>query len=143
MKVKIGPHRKNRAYHIHIDNYDTWNIDYTLATIIHPLLCKFRDTHHSYPDVDRYEDECYHEWDQQGSFEEILDRDAESKYYEELWNTRINKMCRAFGLIIHKDDHERAAYESDEGYSSYMDEYYNTIDEGLHLFVKWYGHLWD
>ena len=91
MKVKIGPYRKNRAYHVHIDNYDTWSADYTMATIIHPLLCKFRDEHQSYPDVDRYEDECYHTHDRQMAFEEILDRDAESKYYETVAEMNINE----------------------------------------------------
>ncbi len=143
MKVKIGPYRKNRAYHVHIDDYDTWNADYTMATIIHPLLCKFKDEHQSYPDVDRNEDGCHREYDRQMAFEEILDRDAESKYYEELWNTRLDKMCRAFGLIIHKDDHETEAMDGDRNYNEYMNEYYNTVNEGLHLFAKWYEHLWD
>ena len=142
MKVKIGPHRKNRAYHVHIDNYDTWSADYTLATIIHPLLCKFRENKQSYP-IFYYEDENYQEHDIQGSFEEIIDREAESKYYRDLWDTRLNKMIRAFGLIIHREDHEYEATNGDKSYDEYMDEWQKTVDEGLQLFAEYYGHLWD
>ncbi len=92
MKVKIGPPRKNRAYHIHIDNHDVWNLDHTLATIIHPALIRLRERvpHFGYP-TPYYETEAYPDHSVQGSFEEILDRGAESNYYEEQWMKKLQK----------------------------------------------------
>ena len=51
MKIKIGPYRKNRAYHIHIDDWDVWSLDYTLATIIHPALIRLKEINHGYPEL--------------------------------------------------------------------------------------------
>ena len=51
MKIKIGPYRKNRAYHIHIDDYDVWSLDHTLASIIHPALIRLKETKQGYPQL--------------------------------------------------------------------------------------------
>ena len=51
MKIKIGPHRKNRAFNIHIDDFDVWSLDYTLACIIHPALIRLKETKHGYPEL--------------------------------------------------------------------------------------------
>ena len=49
MKVSIGPYRKNRAEHVTIEPHDTWNMDQTLAMIIHPMLIQLKATKHGYP----------------------------------------------------------------------------------------------
>ena len=128
MKIKIGPYRKNRAYHIHIDDWDVWSLDHTLATIIHPALIRLSKIKHGHPDHDRYSDECYSEYDAQESFEEILNREEE---YEELWNTRLDKMIYAFGMIIGDDCYNWSKEENEK------------INEGLHLFSEHYFSLWD
>ena len=52
MKVNIGPYPKNstksRKISIHIDNYDIFNMDTTLALIIIPML-KMRKDCATYP----------------------------------------------------------------------------------------------
>jgi len=63
MRVRIGPYRKNRAKHVEIEPHDTWNMDRTLALIIHPMLVQLKETTHGYP-VDLTEQE----WD------DILDK---------------------------------------------------------------------
>ena len=55
MKVKIGPYPddgSDRVVNIHIDNYDTWNMDDTLAHIILPMLKQLKEKKHSSPMVD-------------------------------------------------------------------------------------------
>jgi hypothetical protein len=52
MKIRIGPYRKNRAVHVEIEPHDTWNMDTTLALIIHPMLVQRKATQHGAPHVD-------------------------------------------------------------------------------------------
>ena len=54
MKALIGPwvNEGTRDISIELDDYDTWNVDYTLAVIAAPLLCQLRSSSHSYGLVD-------------------------------------------------------------------------------------------
>ena len=144
MKVNLGPPtRKNMAHHVHIDNHDVWSLDYTLAHIIHPALIRLRERvpHLGYP-TPYYETEAYPEYSQQGSFEEILDRDAESKYYEALWMEKLQKMIDAFAMIIDKDeDYEKIMHHKDD--EDARNIWNGKIDEGLKLFSEHYRGLWD
>ena len=91
MKIKIGPYRKNRAYHIHIDDYDVWSLDHTLASIIHPALVRLKDTKHGYPEL--WEDGMvtHHNWDRQLHFD-FIDEEVETKYLVDKWNRIMEKM---------------------------------------------------
>jgi hypothetical protein len=44
--------KKKRKVKIHIDPYDTWSMDHTLALIIHPLLVQLKEKNHGYFSVD-------------------------------------------------------------------------------------------
>ena len=55
MKVYIGrypkDHTKERKVRVEINDYDTWNLDHTLAQVIYPALVKFKeDNHHIFYD---------------------------------------------------------------------------------------------
>ena len=54
MKVNIGPYidEGERIVDIHIDKYDTWSMDDTLAHIILPMLKQLKETKHGSPNVD-------------------------------------------------------------------------------------------
>jgi hypothetical protein len=54
MKVDIGPYvdEGERLVDIRIDNYDTWNMDHTLALIILPMLKQLKNTKQGAPHVD-------------------------------------------------------------------------------------------
>ena len=43
--------RKKRKVHIHIDSYDCWSADQTLAMIIHPVLVKLKENKNGGPQV--------------------------------------------------------------------------------------------
>jgi len=55
MKVFIGPYKDDdseRQIDIHIDPYDTWSMDHTLAVIILPMLRQLKQTQHGAPVVE-------------------------------------------------------------------------------------------
>ena len=89
--------KRNRKIKIHLDNYDTWNADHTLALIIHPLLVELAKDNHGIPFTD-VEDAPHigignkeNEWD--------IDDKAEAR-----WDYIISEMIYAFEKLIGDDD---------------------------------------
>ena len=144
MKVRIGkPGRKNKAHHVDIDDHDVWNLDYTLACVIHPALVRMKEKKHGYPEL--WEDGMVttHNYDRQLHFD-FIDEQVENDYLQKKWDNILDKMTRAFGMIVHKEDWEKS-WESLSWEKSREEEvkYYQTIDEGLALFAEHYHSLWD
>ena len=85
MKVRLGPPRKNRAEHVHIDHFDVWSLDHTLSRIIHPALVRLKETKHGYPEL--FEDGMVtpHHWDRQLHFD-FIDEEVEADYLIKKWN---------------------------------------------------------
>ena len=113
---------------IHIDNFDCWSLDYTLARIIHPALIRLKETKHGYPEL--WEDGMvtHHNWDRQLHFD-FIDEDIETNYLIDKWNGVLDKMIYSFSKIM-----EDAYFDNEE---------WETIQEGLDLFAKHYTSLWD
>ena len=129
MKINIGEPKKDKsADTIHIDNFDCWSLDYTLARIIHPALIRLKETKHGYPEL--WEDGMvtHHNWDRQLHFD-FIDEDIESNYLIDKWNGILDKMIYSFGKIM-----EDAYFDNEE---------WEMIQEGLDLFAKHYTSLWD
>ena len=129
MKINIGEPKKDKsADTIHIDNFDCWSLDYTLARIIHPALIRLKETKHGYPEL--WEDGMvtHHNWDRQLHFD-FIDEDIESTYLINKWNGILDKMIYSFGKIM-----EDAYFDNEE---------WERIQEGLDLFSKHYTSLWD
>tara|TARA_B100000131_G_scaffold225221_1_gene216835 strand:+ start:93 stop:482 length:390 start_codon:yes stop_codon:yes gene_type:complete len=129
--VKINifePRKDNSADTIHIDDYDCWSLDYTLARIIHPALIRLKETKHGYPEL--WEDGMvtHHNWDRQLHFD-FIDEDIESNYLIDKWNGILDKMIYSFGKIMEDDYFDNEEWEK--------------IQEGLDLFAKHYTSLWD
>ena len=117
-----------RIEFVHIDKYDTWNMDHTLAKIIHPMLLKLKETKQGSPNVD-LEDvpEYLRPSDSQYNYYEEGKLDV---YFHDRWDYVVDTMIYAFNAI---------SKQLDEG-----DDYYEpeTIKEGLRLFGKYYQDLW-
>ena len=129
MKINIGEPKKDKsADTIHIDNFDCWSLDYTLARIIHPALIRLKEIKHGYPEL--WEDGMvtHHNWDRQLHFD-FIDEDIETNYLIDKWNGVLDKMIYSFGKIM-----EDAYFDNEE---------WETIQEGLDLFAKHYTSLWD
>ena len=129
MKINIGEPKKDKsADTIHIDNFDCWSLDYTLARIIHPALIRLKETKHGYPEL--WEDGMvtHHNWDRQLHFD-FIDEDIETNYLIDKWNGVLDKMIYSFGKIM-----EDAYFDNEE---------WEKIQECLDLFSKHYTSLWD
>lgn len=161
MKVKIGPYPTHRWYHnwlyekfdytpkqsvkVHIDGWDTWSMDYTLAEIVLPMLKQLKADKNGSPIV---EDEDVPHLPKQGeaSMEGYqLDMFACDEHDHEVWEQYVTRwdwimdeMIYAFDCKVNKDetwmrfdDPEEAQKEQDR------------ISNGFRLFGKYYEGLWD
>ena len=146
MFVKLGPvGRKNRAETVVIDNYDTWNMDVTLAYIIVPMLKRLKEIKQGAPFVDnedvsdelRASDEDLHTHSKNGETDE---------HYFDRWDYVMDEMIFAFESKLEDWDeqffsggHALNGKFNKEGYEKYSDR----INNGFKLFGKYYNGLWD
>jgi hypothetical protein len=142
MKVTLGKYKKNgsdRTEKIQIDKWDTWNLDCTLAAIIHPALIQLRDNTHGHP----------------GTLRSMKQ-----------WTNILNKMIFAFDSVLHQSeiDDTFSSGDMDIQYEKLengmtktsigpkstwkfnkkaRNQHYKKVQEGLDLFAKYYMGLWD
>lgn len=155
--------KKKRNVKIKINNYDLWNVDWTLAIIILPLLKEFKKLGNSYPLVDDCDvptelksTSCIKPED-----EHYFDSNAENR-----WNWVMEEMIWTFEQLQPDYDYEAQYYsgESDlyferiEGteYSELkhspndtfkinregLQKHKERINNGLRLFGKYFRSLW-
>lgn len=164
--------KKKRTVKVHIDKWDTWNMDYTLALIILPMLEQLKKTKHGSPHVDD-EDVPPHlrkgttyEWDDQLTFDFYKENNEEDLTHKR-WEWVLNEMIWAFKEHITDDAEDKfwgdIAEESfkweymedgnykllsnDNNKSNYDQEGWKSWNEkkqnGFRLFGKYYTGLWD
>lgn len=176
MKVKIGKYPTHRFYHnwlyklfgwspkekisVHIDKWDTWSMDCTLAHIVVPMLEQIRETTHGAPHID---DE-----DRPPQFlGTVVDRNSGDvdEFHFDAWDWILGEM-----LFAHKSKnedweshffsgtHDITWVESEIADYSVMTKgpndtfkidmegraaYQARITNGFRLFGKYYENLWD
>ena len=116
MKVHIGPwvNEGDRDISVELDDYDTWNVDYTLAVVAAPLLRQLRSRSHSYGIVD--------------PDDVPTDIPTDTNYGTmESWHWVMDEMIWAFTSMSAEDD------------SDITERHKNA----LRLFGKYYFSLWD
>lgn len=166
MKITIGPYTDNdeeRIVDIQIDDYDTWNLDHTLALIILPLLEKFKG------DMERdmfYPSNINEEVNHSTEVQSISDDEEKANEGYKQWLSIIDEMIYAMkGVIDDPDffiDYDSISHEEakEKGYDLidvedlglditpfYVDReaqriHDNRVREGLELFGKYFQHLW-
>ena len=150
--------KRNRKVYIHIDKYDTWSMDNTLALIILPMLKQLRDTkngsqlvddedvpvHMRYNDTDNW---IHYKWEwvlneMIWAFEQELDEKGDEQFYhgEPKYNWELVSKNE-------EDDSERFTVKQLNpdywvDYKGIM-EYNDRINNGFRLFGKYYRGLWD
>jgi len=155
--------KKKRKVNIHIDNYDAWNADHTLALIIHPLLKKLKENKHGSPYIDdedvpehlrstaappkknEYDtDENHHkrwEWvldEMIWAFEQHADTDWDKKFYSGNVDLKFVKVEGTEYSKLVKGPND--TFKVDEvGKKAALDR----MDNGRRLFAKYYTNLWD
>lgn len=127
MKVKIGKYKENRKIDIKIDKYDVWNLDHTLAMIIHPCLLELKKTKHGSPDVDNEDvpEELRSEEHWLTNEQNILVTDS---HYHKRWEYVLDEMIWTFKQIA---DGDLPLVDPEE-----------RVDKGLRLFGKYYRGMW-
>lgn len=121
---KIRPLRKIK---IHIDDYDVWSLDDTLALIILPTLVRLRERAHASGQVDV----------------EDVPANMRRRDIHDRWEWVLDEMIWTFNSIVDdswEDDYFGPGRSYDhEGYSKQMDRQ----TQGLILFGKYFRSLWD
>ena len=165
MKVHLGKFhkRRKRKIKIRIDDYDTWNVDHTLALIIHPLLKKYTESIASYPsefaDPNEY-DYLAGQLSFEGEGWDVPDVGLNR------WKTILDKMIWSFEQLLDDDwENQYMSGEADFQFVPIPDSdssrmvtgpkhtlvineagikaHRERIQEGLDLFAKYYTNLWD
>ena len=145
MKVNIESYTddgEDQVVEIHIDKWDTWSMDHTLAPIILPMLVQLKETKHGAPAVDledvpqELRPSNTEEW--QKLYNERGETDE--KFFDR-WDWVLDEMIYAFDCKANKDEvymrfdikTERDAMEKEQ----------ERISNGFRLFGKYYEDLWD
>lgn len=160
MKVNITRDDEEKD-EIIIEDHDTWNLDRTLAQVIHPALVKLKEQSHGTP-FTNYSDAPH----LINTDESPLSSETEGGYGEERWDYILDEMIFAFwcytkgdhGESLHTTgvwDKEPARHEDGSfwfkpgpDHTQVRDEeaikkHWERIHNGLRFFGKYYGNLWD
>jgi hypothetical protein len=130
--------RKKTTVKIRVDRWDTWNMEYTLSPIIHPMLVQLQKTKHGAPWVDL--DDVPEELRSSEKDEHGLD-----VQHFERWDWVINEMIWAFEQKRHDED-LFDKFWNDENNTldrKAYDKAHTRMVNGFRLFGKYYENLWD
>ena len=156
--------KRERKIKVHIDGYDIWSADNTIALIVHPLLLKLREHKHGAPLVDD-EDVPEHLRSTSANPKEN-EWDTDDNHFKR-WDYVLDEMIWAFEQCTDADHGAGQFYsgevdwnfqkDSDTGLSSInygpnhtfacddvgREAHFKRIKNGLRLFGKYYMALWD
>lgn len=111
---------------IHIDPWDTWSMDHTLAPIILPMLKQLKETSHGYPG-NLTEDKWNNILDEMiWAFEQKMKDHWEGEYYRFEDDPSATLGCK----IVWQDDKGREAHQE-------------RMTNGFKLFGIYFENLWD
>lgn len=173
----IGPfltwidRQKKRTVKVHIDDYDVWNMDSTLALIALPMLKKLRDAKMGAPYVD--DEDVPEELKSTSASPKVNEWDTDDNHFKR-WDYVLDEMIFAFEskfndweeqfysgkgdhvfVPIDKDGNEvdkdsAEFFRMDDGPNNTfkvdrvgMDAYAKRVANGFRLFGKYYQGLWD
>lgn len=136
--------KRKRKIKIHIDKWDTWSMDHTLAQIVLPMLKQLKETKHGSAQVDmddvppEMRMTSTEDWDDQLVFDFYNDPELSKQNIQcdihDRWNWVMDEMIFAFEFIVDEDN--RYSHKFDQ-------EVENRVANGLKLFGKYYQGLWD
>jgi hypothetical protein len=153
MKVSIGKYPKKdgkQKVSVCIDPWDTWNMDATLALIIHPMLKQLKKTKHGAPYTD--DEDVPEHLRSTAAKPKKNDWDVDSNHFKR-WDWVLSEMIWAFGEEV-KDKEpnfwiEKPKWNKDGIVKNgkldkeKMDKYFGRKKNAFRLFGKYYGNLWD
>ena len=131
--------RRTQKVKVHIDPWDTWSMDHTLAPIILPMLIQLKAEKHGAPFVDnkdvpkelRATKKQIEAYGKKG--------EVDPKHFDR-WDWVLDEMIYAFDCKANKDDvYMRFDIEDRDS----MKQEQERISNGFRLFGKYYENLWD
>ena len=156
MKVHLGNYKKNsdsRKVDIHIDNFDTWSLDSTLAHIILPCLLQLKATKMGVPA--EFADAGGADYDSQDSFD-FYKEDHNWAFDQKMkeWDLVLDKMIWSFQQLVLEDyesqyHHGTPNYDWEKTDQPYVDPLNGKTEDTFRMVDKnpkdhWYdvqGHL--
>ena len=156
--------KKQRTIKVHIDRWDTWSMDHTLAYIVLPMLKQLKATKHGAPQVDiddvpkelhgkkltkkqkesgEVDDKHFERWDwvldeMIFAFETKVDDGRWEEQFETgEYDLQWKKLEDGNSEMVHGPNH--TAKIDWEGRKAYQER----ISNGFRLFGKYYENLWD
>lgn len=147
--LKVANKLNPEIRYIHIDNYDVWSMDTTLARISLPMLKKLKAVKHGAPHVD--------DSDVPYGLRSFNDTNPEKddmidKFFFMRFDWILDELIWTFTAITEGWEDNYFAHNIDEEFFtngiSFFDreghaEHFARIDNGLRLFGKYYRTLWD
>ena len=132
--------RRVQKIKIHIDRWDTWSMDHTLAHIILPMLKQLKATTHGAPWVAVADVPKELRPTKKQLMDYQKDGTTDPKFFER-WNWVLDEMIYAFDCKANKDDvwmrfdikTQREAMDAEQ----------ERISNGFRLFGRYYENLWD
>jgi hypothetical protein len=101
---------RKRRVKVHIDSYDVWSADHTLAMIIHPVLVKLKEIKHGSPVVD---DEDVPE-NLRANKKDHSDYSEEDSTLHARWAWVLDEMIWTFGQHGLEDDSDQFYHNTDQ-----------------------------
>lgn len=98
------------------DETETWNLDHTIARFIYPRLKYFSEINNGYP--------------------------AEDDMDDDKWNKILEKMLFSFSFYAQDDYSDMIDKYVKKNNKQELQKFYDRINEGLELFVKYFCDLW-
>ena len=158
--------KKERTMKIHIDRWDTWSMDDTLAHIILPMLKQLKETKHGAPFVDDKDvPKELRSTTAPPLTEEEKNCGATDDFHFKRWDYALDEMIFAFASKVddswedqfHSGRHDMQFKKLDNGMSQMVKgpndtykwdkkghkKYHDRIKNGYRLFGKYYENLWD
>jgi len=158
--------KKSRTVKVHIDRWDTWNMQDTLGYIIRPMLAKLKEEKHGAPYVDPKD--CPAELKPAKLTKKEKDvGDTDSTHFER-WDWVLDEMIFAFNTLsgganenwedeFFKGEYDWKWKKLEDGCSQMVEGPNHTaevdwdgrkkveqrIQNGFRLFGKYYQNLWD
>jgi len=120
--------RRKRKVKVHIDDYDVWSANHTMALVIHPVLVRLKEKKKGAPWT---YDEDVPEHLRSSVFAKKNEWDTDKNHFAR-WDWIMTEMIWAFEQELNEED----GFTSDP-------EIEKRKQNGRRLFAKYYNGLWD
>jgi len=122
-----------------IHSWDTWNMDYTLAKIVLPMLKQLKATKHGSPNVDNEDVPINLRAPEEDVLKYKTLGETDPDFFKR-WDWVMDEMIYAFDCKVNKEEvYVRFDIKDRKG----MEKEQERISNGFRLFGKYYESLWD